>query len=233
MRVMPYSWALETPVSNFETRIDDAYRPRQDPALTVRSRSTPRPAIRARCRSWSGRRRRGRCRATSRSRSAPDIDYAIVEQDGRYVLARRSVLGKYAKELPTASEPKLVGTLTGKDLVGRTYEPLFPYFAKHRPTRSVLAGDFVDTEPTAPASCTWRRASARTTSASARRTASTLVCPVDDRGRFTSEVQWTTSGPARVRRQQADHQGAEDERGVVVATTYLHNYPHCWRTRSR
>src|SRR5689334_19764112 len=34
-RVMPYSWAMQTPVSNFETRIDDATRPRQDPAITV------------------------------------------------------------------------------------------------------------------------------------------------------------------------------------------------------
>ena len=33
---MPYSWAAETPVSNFETRMDDSYRERQDPAITVR-----------------------------------------------------------------------------------------------------------------------------------------------------------------------------------------------------
>src|SRR5512134_3187210 len=35
-RVLPYSWAAETPLSNFETRLDDSYRERQDPALTVR-----------------------------------------------------------------------------------------------------------------------------------------------------------------------------------------------------
>ena len=34
-RVMPYSWGAETPLSNFEIRLDDAMRPRQDPALTV------------------------------------------------------------------------------------------------------------------------------------------------------------------------------------------------------
>ena len=28
---MPYSWALETPLSNFETRIDNSFRARQDP----------------------------------------------------------------------------------------------------------------------------------------------------------------------------------------------------------
>ncbi len=31
----PYCWECETPLSNFETRMDDAYRQRQDPALTV------------------------------------------------------------------------------------------------------------------------------------------------------------------------------------------------------
>ncbi len=35
-RVMPYSWAAETPLSNFETRLDNSYRERQDPAITVR-----------------------------------------------------------------------------------------------------------------------------------------------------------------------------------------------------
>ncbi|MEY2438501.1 MAG: isoleucyl-tRNA synthetase, partial [Acidimicrobiaceae bacterium] len=34
-RVLPYCWECETPLSNFETRLDDAYRERQDPALTI------------------------------------------------------------------------------------------------------------------------------------------------------------------------------------------------------
>jgi len=34
-RVMPYSWACQTPVSNFETRMDNAYRQKESPAVTV------------------------------------------------------------------------------------------------------------------------------------------------------------------------------------------------------
>ncbi len=34
-RVMPYSWAAETPLSNFETKLDNAYREREDKAITV------------------------------------------------------------------------------------------------------------------------------------------------------------------------------------------------------
>jgi isoleucyl-tRNA synthetase len=42
-RVMPYSWGAQTPLSNFEIRLDDATRPRQDPALTVAFELDPRP----------------------------------------------------------------------------------------------------------------------------------------------------------------------------------------------
>ena len=41
-RVMPYSWACETPLSNFEIRMDNATRPRQDPAITVAFELAPR-----------------------------------------------------------------------------------------------------------------------------------------------------------------------------------------------
>ena len=34
-RVLAYCWRCETPLSNTETRMDDTYRDRQDPALTV------------------------------------------------------------------------------------------------------------------------------------------------------------------------------------------------------
>ena len=42
-RVMPYSWGAETPLSNFEIRLDDATRPRQDPAITCLLYTSPSP----------------------------------------------------------------------------------------------------------------------------------------------------------------------------------------------
>ena len=60
------------------------------PARTRRSRSCSRSSRRRRARPpsavvrvWRGRRRRGRCRRTWPSPSAPDIDYAVYELDGR------------------------------------------------------------------------------------------------------------------------------------------------------
>lgn len=43
MRVMPYSWACETPLSNFETRLDNSYRERADKAVTVAFTLTQKP----------------------------------------------------------------------------------------------------------------------------------------------------------------------------------------------
>jgi len=42
-RVMPYSWAAETPLSNFETRLDNATREREDKAITVAFELDSRP----------------------------------------------------------------------------------------------------------------------------------------------------------------------------------------------
>ena len=51
---MPYSWAVETPLSNFETRLDNSYRPRQDPADHRRASTLdPRPMAMAACRTRS------------------------------------------------------------------------------------------------------------------------------------------------------------------------------------
>jgi isoleucyl-tRNA synthetase len=42
-RVMPYSWACETPVSDFETRMDNSYREKVSKAITVTFNLTEKP----------------------------------------------------------------------------------------------------------------------------------------------------------------------------------------------
>jgi len=44
-RVMPYSWACQTPVSNFETRMDNAYRQKESQAVTVAFELTEIPSF--------------------------------------------------------------------------------------------------------------------------------------------------------------------------------------------
>ncbi len=230
-RVMPYSWAMQTPVSNFETRIDDATRPRQDPAITVAFTLHARPGDQ----SLGGGGALQRLVWTTTPWTLPSnlalavgpaIDYSIVHKDGvRYVVGT-ATLAAYKKELEGF---ETVGSLKGSELVGRTYEPLFPYFSKHANSFRVLAGDFVDTaEGTgvvhmAPG---FGEDDQKVCEANGIE----LVCPVDDFGRFTMEVpDWQN---VLVFDANKDIIRVLKERGVLKKhVTYEHNYPHCWRTR--
>jgi isoleucyl-tRNA synthetase len=230
-RVMAYSWSLQTPVSNFETRIDDATRPRQDPAITIAFTLQPRAGDASlgaggplRILVWTT------TPWTLPSNLAlavgPEIDYAIVQKgDVRYVIGAATVAG-YKKELDGF---ETIGTCKGKDLVGRTYEPLFPYFRGHANSFRILAGDFVDTaEGTgvvhmAPG---FGEDDQKVCEANGIE----LVCPVDDRGRYTDAVpDWQGT---LVFDANKDIIKVLKDRGVLLRhVTYEHNYPHCWRTR--
>ncbi len=103
-----------------------------------RSRRRDRTGRRARCAPSPGRRRRGRCPRTWRSRSGRSITYAIYERDGvRYLVGESRAAEPTAPELAGAV---LVGTVEGRELVGRTYRPLFDYFAGEPNAFRVLGG---------------------------------------------------------------------------------------------
>jgi len=217
-RVIAYCWRCETPLSNTETRMDDVYRDRQDPALTVGFELETGERILA----WTT------TPWTLPSNLAlavgPDIDYAVVELDGmRYIIAE-TLLGSYAAELDEATR---VDTLKGADLVGRRYTPLFDYFADTPNAFQVLAADFVSTEDgtgivhLAPGF-------GEDDQVVANAAGIPTVCPMDEHGRYTGEVrEWAgthvfDANPLVIRELK--------ERGAVVRhATYDHPYPHCWR----
>lgn len=224
-RVMPYSWGAETPLANFEIRLDDATRPRQDPALTVgfTLRDTLVPGYDTRVLAWTT------TPWTLPSNLAlavgPDITYAVVQQgDAVYVLAE-AALGRYARELDDA---EVLTTLVGRDLVGLPYLPLFGYFADHANAFRILAADFVETGDgtgvvhIAPGFGEDDQIVSEANDIS-------LVVPVDDSGRFTAEVtDWAGTNVFDANPLIIAHL---KDRGVVLRhETYDHNYPHCWRT---
>ena len=117
-----------------------------------------------------------------------DIDYAVMEEDGqKYVLAQ-ALLGRYKKQLEHAAQ---VGTIKGKDLVGMSYEPMFPYFKhlKDKGAFKVLSGEFVSTEDgtgivhIAPGFGQDDFEACRAYDENFP-----VVCPVDEAGKFTAEV---------------------------------------------
>ncbi|HEY0520845.1 MAG TPA: isoleucine--tRNA ligase [Ilumatobacteraceae bacterium] len=217
-KVLPYCWRCETPLSNTETRMDDVYRERHDPALTVQFELESGERVLA----WTT------TPWTLPSNLAlavgPDIDYAVMEEDGvRYILAE-SRLGAYERELANAVH---VDTIIGSDLVGRRYTPLFPFFSETPNAFKVLAGDFVSTEDgtgvvhMAPG---FGEDDQNACNAAGIPT----ICPMDEHGRFTADVPtWTGT---HVFDANAGIIKELKARGVVVRhDNYQHSYPHCWR----
>ncbi len=224
-RVMPYSWALETPLSNFETRMDNAYRPRQDPAITVPLKLTPKAGDVGPLQLLVWTTTPWTLPSNLAAAVGVDIDYVIVSKDGAFYVLGAATLGKYEKELAGAEK---VGEIKGKDLVGRAYEPLFPYFKGHANAFRVLAGDFVDTaEGTgvvhmAPG---FGEDDQRVCEANDIQ----LVCPVDEKGCFTAEVS-DYVGQNVLEANKPIIKRLREEGRLLKHETYVHNYPHCYRT---
>ncbi len=223
-RVVPYSWAVESPLSNFETRLDDAYRERQDPAITVAFTLTPQAGdpMPMKLLAWTT------TPWTLPSNLAlavgPEIDYALFEEAGTlYVLAASTVAKE--RQLEDANR---YGTMKGQALIGRHYEPLFPFFQQTPNAFRVLSGDFVNTEEgTGVVHMAPGFGEDDLNICQAHDIA--VVMPVDNAGRFTEE----TPPYAGQLVFDANRQIIRDlrEQGVLIKhETYLHNYPHCWRT---
>jgi isoleucyl-tRNA synthetase len=237
-RVMPYSWGAETPLSNFEIRLDDATRPRQDPALTVAFSVDPARAGRAGellgdgpAEIWAWTTTPWTLPSNLALAVGPDLRYDVVEVRSGPRAGTRVVLGanartRYQREL--GEDHREIGRLRGVELAGLHYAPLMPWFNGHRNAFAVLADEFVTDEDgtgivhLAPG---FGEDDQRVCEAAGIE----LVVPVDDQGRFTTEVP----PYAGLNVFDANPRIIADlkEQGVVVRhDTYDHNYPHCWRT---
>ncbi len=223
-KVMPYSWAAQSPVSNFETRMDDAYRERQDPAITVRFElhpvgdEPPTDLIAWTTTPWT-------LPSNLALAVGPDIDYAIVEHDGRRTILADALLDKFAPELGDAER---VGSVKGRDLAGRTYTPLFPYFADREDAFRILAADFVEVEE-GTGVVHMAPGFGEDDMEVCRAAGISVVVPVDEAGLFTSEV----SDYAGIQVHAANKpiiRELKDRGRLVRHETLLHSYPHCWRT---
>ena len=225
-RVLAYCWRCETPLSNTETRMDDVYRDRQDPALTVRFRlngglpgaeEVPTWLLAWTTTPWT-------LPSNLAVAVGADITYAIMDEDGQRYLLAESRLAAYERELEHATR---VGEVAGAELVGRTYAPMFPYFAATPNAFRVLGADFVSTED-GTGIVHMAPGFGEDDQIAASAAGIPTICPMDEHGRFTDEVtdyvgqHVFDANPAIIRRLKDD--------GVVVRhDSYDHSYPHCWR----
>ena len=218
-RVLAYCWRCETPLSNTETRMDDVYRDRQDPALTVWFEMDSGERILA----WTT------TPWTLPSNLAlavgPDVDYALVRHaDGHTYVLAEARLDTYEKELEGAER---IGTVKGSELAGRAYKPMFPFLAGTENAFRVLAADFVTTED-GTGVVHMAPGFGEDDQIACNAAGIPTVCPMDEHGRYTPEIEpWAgrhvfEANPEIIR--------SLKERGVVVRhDSYNHSYPHCWR----
>ncbi|GAB3646235.1 isoleucine--tRNA ligase [Glycomyces tarimensis] len=226
-RVLWYCWRCETPLAATETKMDDTYQNRQDPAVTVGLEVTgDGPLAGAKLLVWTT------TPWTLPSNLAaavhPDVDYLVVETEGsRYVLAEGR-LAAYAREL--GDGPQVVGRYKGGELVGLSYQPPFDFFAGRTNAHKVLAADYVTTEDgtgvvhIAPA---FGEEDKLVTDAAGIEP----VVPVDDSGRFTDEVP-PYAGMHVFDANRAIIKDLKATERLLRHDTYNHNYPHCWRCGS-
>jgi isoleucyl-tRNA synthetase len=248
-RVLWYCWHDGTPLSATETKMDDVYQQRQDPAVTVGlTLQAPGSDLDgARALIWTT------TPWTLPSNQAmavhPDVTYALVEpalpvgerrartdlshesavRAERFVIAEAR-LAHYAREL--GEEPTVLRTFPGSELLGTAYTPPFTFFAGWPNAHRILAADYVTTDDgtgivhIAPA---FGEEDKVVTDAAGIET----VVPVDTAGRFDSRV------PPYAGMQVFDanlhiitdlRDGAPHVNGMLLRReTYDHPYPHCWR----
>jgi isoleucyl-tRNA synthetase len=229
-RVLWYCWHDGTPLSATETKMDDVYQPRQDPAVTVglRLRAPGTDLDGALALIWTT--TPWTLPSNLAMAANPGVEYSLVEANGqRYVLATARIAA-YAREL--GEEPTVLRTFTGAEFAGTAYTPPFDFFAGWENAHRVLLADYVTTDDgtglvhIAPA---FGEEDKVVTDAAGIE----AVVPVDTRGEFDSRVppyegmQVFDANPHII----ADlKRGAPHAHGVLLRhETYDHPYPHCWR----
>ncbi len=225
-RVMPYSWGAETPLSNFEIRLDDATRPRQDPAITVAFDLEQKPDDIGPMKILAWTTTPWTLPSNLALAVGSDIQYSILDYEGQLFILGEETVEHYESQFPEATTK---GTLLGTELLGRKYTPLFDFFADYDPNAfQVISGDFIDTEEGTGIVHIAPGFGEDDQRIAAENQIGTLT-PVDDAGCFTSEVKdWEGQN---VFEANPDIIRSLRERDKVVRhDSYEHNYPHCWRT---
>jgi isoleucyl-tRNA synthetase len=167
-----------------------------------------------------------------------EIEYSLVSiAEQKYIIA-----SKLLETILAGKEYTIETTIKGKDLVGTTYEPVFPIFQNHKNAFRVVAGDFVTTEDgtgivhIAPAF-------GQDDLNLGQKEGAEPIHHVKMDGHFVPEVEnFLTEGGYDVKgwavRNTVDHQHIDVEIVKYLARNgklfdkkkITHSYPICWRT---
>ncbi len=240
-RVVPYSWACQTPLSNFETKMDNAYRKKESKAVTVKFELTEIPEFLKEFNPKSV----SLLAWTTTPWTLPsnlalavgkNISYAVVKKNDGVLILGEGLVEKLSKDF---GEFEVVKIIKGSDLLEISYKPLFSYFINNEKVKnnkkvfSVLHGDFVTTEE-GTGIVHMAPGFGEDDQLLCKANGIPTLCPVDEGGKFTNEI-FDLENLSLKGRQVFE---TNDDIIKYLKTTgawlkteqYLHNYPHCWRT---
>lgn len=220
-RVVPFSTALGTVLSNFEA--GQNYQDVQDPAITVLFKLKDEDAYVAAWTTtpWTLPSNLGLC-------AGADIDYVLVEEDGKKMYLAKAAAERYGKK----KDFKTLKELKGSELKGKRYEPLFPYFKEQEKDGAfqIHNDDYVTIETgtgivhLAPG---FGEDDHRVIKEAGLK--EVFTCPVDHSGKFTKEI----SDYAGVYVKDADKdiiKQLKNEGKLYEQSTIVHSYPFCYRS---
>ncbi|KAM5228093.1 isoleucine--tRNA ligase, cytoplasmic isoform 8-T8 [Ctenodactylus gundi] len=228
VKVMPYSTACNTPLSNFESHQN--YKDVQDPSVFVTFpleedenvslvawTTTP----------WTLPSNLALC-------VNPDLQYVKIKDvvRGRLLILMEARLSALYK---LESDYEILERFPGVQLKGKKYKPLFDYFVKYKENGAftVLVDHYVKEEEG-----TGVVHQAPYFGADDFRVCmdfniiqkdSAPICPVDASGCFTAEVTHFTGQHVK----DADKniiKTLKEQGRILVASTFTHSYPFCWRS---
>lgn len=241
VKSVPYSWAINTPLSNFEANLN--YKTVQDPSVTVRAifktearkklKLEAAPAVPIVAYVW-----------TTTAWTLPsnmaiavnnDIPYSLVYDAAHKEIAvlAQNRLAEYFPGLVEQSEDEhgnqRLSEILGAELVGLEYEQFFNYFESSRAQGAfkVYAGDFVTADD--GTGLVHLASYGEDDVVVFQKHNIPFADPVDEDGNFTAEVP-ELMGMNIKAAEPAVIKLLKDSGKLVWHKTITHSYPFCWRT---
>ncbi len=225
-RVTPYCARCETALSISETRESDSTRPKQDRWVIAKFKSNltenglPVYFLAWTTTPWT-------LPSNMALAVGENIDYSFVKVDDAVYVAGSSSISSFKNIF--GENPVVIKTVKGLELVGQKYVPLFDCYKelanegayKVIPADFVAEGEGISIVHIAPAfgeDDYW----------ACKKNNVPLVCPVDEKGNFTSEVKMFEGKMVFDTNSDVVHY-LKDNNLFVADGSIVHNYPHCWR----
>jgi isoleucyl-tRNA synthetase len=218
-----YSYAAESTVSISETRQDDNYRMREDTSVTVAFElneqidNIPTYILAWTTTPWTLVSNFALC-------VGEDIDYAILLNDNKYYIIGDAARSRYKKQFEQAT---FIRTIKGKDLIAKTYKPLFDFFTDTHGAFQIVSADYVTTEN--GTGIVHLAPFGEEDLDVMRNKDISWYAPVNEKGLFTNQVGkyagmlvFDAIDPIISDLKESGH--------LIKKEQYRHMYPHCGRT---